>query len=77
MLVAVKLIVVWKIPVTITAIHDVGQNDPPRASMTANRISVASHVRCMLSTIGWAACSANFMTIQLLPQMSVRTASAT
>jgi hypothetical protein len=75
--VAAKLIVVWKMPVTITATHDSGSMDPRRQNSTANRTTVASHVLCTLKTTGFADSSASFMKTQLLPQISVRSASAT
>ena len=75
--VAEKLIVVWKNPVTTIASHDGGISGRRCATSTAKRTSVASHVRSTLSITGCACWSANFITIQLLPQISVSTASAT
>ena len=72
-----KLIVVWKKPVTTTAIQDSGSRRPRRHSSTANRTAIATQVRSMLKTIGPARSSASFITIQLLPQITVRTTSAT
>ena len=75
--VAPKLIVVWKKPVTTMASHEAGASGRPCAISTAKSTIAASHVRCTLSTTGSACCSADFITIQLLPQISVSAASAT
>ncbi len=52
--VAVKLIVVWKNPVTTTAIHERGQNGRPSHSIAANRNAMATRMRSMLYTAGCA-----------------------
>jgi len=48
MVVAAKLIVVWKNPVTITAVHDWGLNGLRCQIMTANSSVIATSVRSML-----------------------------
>ncbi len=50
--VAPKLIVVWKNPVTMTGSQSVGQNGWRRHSITANSVARPSSVRCRLKLTG-------------------------
>ena len=75
--VAPKLTVVWKKPVTSTGHHTAGQARRRCHAIVANSTATASQVRCTLNTTGSARDSANFITAQLLPQISVSTTSAT
>ncbi len=74
--VAPKLTVVWKKPVTSTGHHTAGQARRRCHAIVANSTATASQVRCTLNTTGSARDSANFITAQLLPQISVSTMSA-
>ena len=71
-----KLTVVWKNPVTMIAHQPTGRSGFPCAMSAPNSTITAIHVRSTLNTTGCAWSSASFITTQLLPQMSVSTASA-
>ncbi len=71
-----KLIVVWKKPAMAAARQSCGNRGCPRRASTPNSTTIAIQVRWILTTTGCAWASASFITIQLLPQISVSTMSA-
>jgi len=75
--VAPKLIVVWKKPVTTIAVQVAfGASGPPRAASTANSTATASQVRSTVKVTGSAYRSASFIMTQFTPHTAVSTRSA-
>ena len=76
--VAPKLTVVWKNPVTAIAVQVAcGVSGARIAAIAAKSTAIATQVRCTFSTTGSAAASASFIASQFIPHTAVSAPSAT